>query len=243
MTRRGADGAGRLASPAPCGRCSSTGIGCLPVVDGDRLVGLLSETDCLRLLARLLAGRRARRARSAAGMTQRCAAAGVPYDPAMSEPAAGARGSDPHRRGRGRRARQPRPRCCARKATTSWPTADGAAAIAALGTRDFDVVLSDLRMPGADGLTVLRHAREIAPQTLVLLMTAHATVDTAVEALRGGAQDYLLKPVIFDDLLHKIDGAASSTGSSPGSASSCAARSSASGTSRTWSASRRRCAR
>jgi DNA-binding NtrC family response regulator len=83
--------------------------------------------------------------------------------------------------------------------------ASGDAAIAALGTREFDLVLSDLRMPGADGFAVLRHAREIAPQTLVLLMTAHATVETAVEALRGGAQDYLLKPVLFDDLLHKLE--------------------------------------
>jgi DNA-binding NtrC family response regulator len=80
----------------------------------------------------------------------------------------------------------------------------GDAAVSALAERDFDVVISDLRMPGADGLTVLRTARELAPQTLVLLMTAHATVDTAVAALRGGAQDYLLKPVIFDELLHKL---------------------------------------
>jgi len=82
--------------------------------------------------------------------------------------------------------------------------ADGAAAMRALDTREFDVVISDLRMPGADGLSVLRHTREVAPQTLVLLMTAHATVDTAVDALRGGAQDYLLKPVVLDDLLHKV---------------------------------------
>jgi two-component system response regulator PilR (NtrC family) len=83
-------------------------------------------------------------------------------------------------------------------------TADGGAAVDALGRREFDVVISDVRMPGADGLAVLRRAREIAPQTLVLLMTAHATVETAVAALRGGAQDYLLKPVIFEDLLHKL---------------------------------------
>ena len=81
---------------------------------------------------------------------------------------------------------------------------DGTAAIAALGEREFDVILSDLRMPGADGLAVLHHAHEVAPQTLVLLMTAHATVESAVEALRAGAQDYLLKPVLFDDLLHKV---------------------------------------
>ena len=82
---------------------------------------------------------------------------------------------------------------------------DGTAACTALETREFDIVLSDVRMPGADGLTVLQRAREVAPQTLVLLMTAHATVETAVEALRRGAQDYLLKPVIFEDLLHKIE--------------------------------------
>lgn len=83
--------------------------------------------------------------------------------------------------------------------------ADGTEALRALEEREFDLVLSDIRMPGADGLEVLQRTREIAPQTLVLLMTAHATVETAVEAIRRGAQDYLLKPIIFDDLLHKID--------------------------------------
>ncbi|GIW45078.1 MAG: sigma-54-dependent Fis family transcriptional regulator [Candidatus Binatia bacterium] len=82
---------------------------------------------------------------------------------------------------------------------------DGTAALRALEDSEFDLILSDIRMPGADGLEVLRRSREIAPQTLVLLMTAHATVETAVEAIRRGAQDYLLKPIIFDDLLHKID--------------------------------------
>jgi len=83
--------------------------------------------------------------------------------------------------------------------------ADGSAAIAALDSKEFDLVFSDLRMPGADGMAVLRRAREVAPQTLVILMTAHATVETAVEALRRGAQDYLLKPILFEDVLHKID--------------------------------------
>src|SRR5690349_4352134 len=82
---------------------------------------------------------------------------------------------------------------------------DGTAALEAIEGHEFDLVLSDLRMPGADGLTVLRRVREVSPQTLVLLMTAHATVDTAIEALQRGAQDYLLKPLIFEDVLHKID--------------------------------------
>jgi two-component system response regulator PilR (NtrC family) len=82
--------------------------------------------------------------------------------------------------------------------------ADGAAALAALETNDFSAIVTDLRMPGADGLSVLQRAREISPQTIVILMTAHASIETAVEALRQGAMDYVLKPVIFDDLLGKI---------------------------------------
>jgi two-component system response regulator PilR (NtrC family) len=82
--------------------------------------------------------------------------------------------------------------------------ADGATALDALEANDFSIVVTDLRMPGADGLTVLQRAREVSPQTIVILMTAHASIDTAVEALRQGAMDYVLKPIIFDDLLAKI---------------------------------------
>ena len=53
-------------------------------------------------------------------------------------------------------------------------------------------------------MTLLKHVREVSPQTLVVLMTAHASVETAVEAIRVGAQDYLLKPLIFEDVLRKI---------------------------------------
>src|SRR5436190_17745206 len=56
--------------------------------------------------------------------------------------------------------------------------ADGLEALAALGDKTYDVVITDLRMPGADGLAVLRRVREIAPQTLVLLITAYASVET-----------------------------------------------------------------
>ena len=81
---------------------------------------------------------------------------------------------------------------------------DGSAALAALDTNDFAVVITDLRMPGADGLAVLRKLREVAPQTVPLVMTAHGSVESAVEALRAGAADYILKPVVFDDVLAKI---------------------------------------
>jgi len=82
--------------------------------------------------------------------------------------------------------------------------ADGKAGIELVDQHDLDLVLTDLAMPGADGIAVLRHIRDVSPQTLVILMTAHATVDTAVEAIRLGAQDYLLKPLIFEDVLRKV---------------------------------------
>src|SRR5262245_45031352 len=58
-----------------------------------------------------------------------------------------------------------------------------------------DLVLTDLRLPGLDGLSVLREIKKTAPRTLVVLMTAHGSQQTAVEALREGAYDYLTKPV------------------------------------------------
>jgi DNA-binding NtrC family response regulator len=82
--------------------------------------------------------------------------------------------------------------------------ADGTEGIAMVNQHDLDVVLTDLMMPGADGLAVLKHIREFSPQTLVILMTAHASVETAIEAIRAGAQDYLLKPLVFEEVLRKI---------------------------------------
>ncbi|HWH79740.1 MAG TPA: sigma-54 dependent transcriptional regulator [Candidatus Binatus sp.] len=82
--------------------------------------------------------------------------------------------------------------------------ANGNDGIAKINQLDLDVVLTDLMMPGADGLAVLKHIREFSPQTLVILMTAHASVETAIEAIHAGAQDYLLKPLVFEDVLRKI---------------------------------------
>lgn len=82
---------------------------------------------------------------------------------------------------------------------------DGDSAKDLISKLDLDVVLTDLMMPGADGIDVLKHARNVSPQTLIMLMTGHASVETAVEALRLGAQDYLLKPLIFEDVLRKVE--------------------------------------
>ncbi len=85
-----------------------------------------------------------------------------------------------------------------------YEAADGTAAIHILDEIDVDVVLSDIKMPGADGIAILKKVRETHPQTMVILMTAYSSVETVVEALRLGAQDYLLKPLLLEDVLNKI---------------------------------------
>ncbi len=84
-------------------------------------------------------------------------------------------------------------------------TADsGEAAMAALSVNQFDVVLSDIKMPGMSGLDVLVKVKEKNPETEVLLMTAYADTQTAVQAMKNGAYDYIIKPFEIDDLRNKI---------------------------------------
>jgi DNA-binding NtrC family response regulator len=80
----------------------------------------------------------------------------------------------------------------------------GRAALAELDVRTFDLVITDLRLPDVDGLTVLDHVRETSPESVTLIMTAYASVDSAVEALRRGAHDYVLKPLSLADLERKV---------------------------------------
>jgi len=84
------------------------------------------------------------------------------------------------------------------------PAADGKAAYDLVLSRPVDLVVTDVRMPGMDGVTLLGHVRQVAPETPVIVVTAYGTVESAVAAMRLGARDYLLKPVQFDDLLLKV---------------------------------------
>jgi len=69
----------------------------------------------------------------------------------------------------------------------------------------FDVVLLDIRMPGGmDGIDTLRAIRRLQPDVEVILLTGHASVETSIEGMKQGAFDYLLKPIRFEELLHKI---------------------------------------
>jgi len=78
---------------------------------------------------------------------------------------------------------------------------DGEAAIALLEEQEVDLVLTDLRMRGRDGLAVLATARKLWPETEVIVITGYASVDSAVEAMRKGAYHYLAKPVKIDEML------------------------------------------
>jgi putative two-component system response regulator len=81
----------------------------------------------------------------------------------------------------------------------------GSEALDLLKQGSFNLVLTDLKMQEVDGLEVLRQAREIAPQAVVLILTGYASVESAIEALREGAHDYLVKPCSADELRLKIE--------------------------------------
>src|SRR2546426_3042470 len=78
---------------------------------------------------------------------------------------------------------------------------DGTAALAEAQTQPFDLILLDVRMPGLDGLTLLKQIREGRADAQVVIMTAHGTMETAIQAMQQGAYDYLAKPFDLDEAL------------------------------------------
>ncbi len=81
---------------------------------------------------------------------------------------------------------------------------DGEEAIQKIGKQKFDVVFCDLRMPKLDGLKVLEKVEEISAETFFIVITAYGSMETTLEALKKGAYDYVVKPLIFDDVLLKL---------------------------------------
>jgi DNA-binding NtrC family response regulator len=79
-------------------------------------------------------------------------------------------------------------------------SSDGRNAIALCRQKRFDLIITDLMMPGTNGLEVLREARKIDPDTLVILITGFASLETAVQAIREGAYDYITKPFKLDEI-------------------------------------------
>ena len=78
---------------------------------------------------------------------------------------------------------------------------DGQRALEKFKNGSFDAVLTDYRMPGMDGMQLLREVRRLQPEAVVVIMTAYGTVGTAVAAMKEGAYDYLTKPIDLDELL------------------------------------------
>lgn len=81
----------------------------------------------------------------------------------------------------------------------------GAEALEKLRTQDVHVVILDVKMPGMDGIETLRAIKKAYPLVEVIMLTGHATVESAVEGLKSGATDYLMKPTDVEDLILKAE--------------------------------------
>jgi CheY-like chemotaxis protein len=77
---------------------------------------------------------------------------------------------------------------------------DGATAIQRCRQEKYDLIITDLMMPGASGLDVLKESRKLFPETLVILITGFASLESAVQAIRAGAYDYIAKPFKLDEI-------------------------------------------
>lgn len=84
---------------------------------------------------------------------------------------------------------------------------NGESAIKALENENFDVVVLDLKMPGMNGIATLKEIKNLGLFTETLILTGHGSIDSAVEAIRLGAYDFLSKPCEIDELVEKIEGA------------------------------------
>ncbi|MCF8067512.1 MAG: response regulator [Desulfobacterales bacterium] len=84
---------------------------------------------------------------------------------------------------------------------------DGDTAIKLVSDQDFDVIVLDVLMPGKDGIETLKEIKTIEPLIHVIMLTGNATVETAINGMKLGAYDYLMKPTETEDLVEKITNA------------------------------------
>ncbi|MBW8011724.1 MAG: response regulator transcription factor [Chloroflexi bacterium] len=92
--------------------------------------------------------------------------------------------------------------------------ASGKEAVEVLNNDEFDMMLLDLKMPGMSGLEVLDQAVQITPNTKIIMLTAHGSLESAIEALRQGAHDYILKPAAPNDIIASVERGISSSSES-----------------------------
>jgi len=82
---------------------------------------------------------------------------------------------------------------------------NGIDAIALVREQPFDILITDLKMPGEDGFAVLRAARNVCPDMKAIMITGYGTMENAVEAMRLGARDFIAKPFKISELQRKVD--------------------------------------
>ena len=87
------------------------------------------------------------------------------------------------------------------------PAYSGRECLETLAKTSIDVVILDIKMPGMDGIETLKEIKKRFPLVEVIMLTGHGTTETAVDGMRLGAFDYLLKPADFSELLEKLEGA------------------------------------
>ena len=82
---------------------------------------------------------------------------------------------------------------------------DGVESLNLLKQEDFDLILTDIRMPNMDGVELLKNVRKINPEIIVIVMTAYGSIENAVECMKLGATDYVTKPFSMDEIQVKIE--------------------------------------
>ena len=92
-----------------------------------------------------------------------------------------------------------------------WPDADisyaygGLTGVQMVEAQPYDIVILDLKMPGMDGIATLTSMKNLGLKTKTLILTGHATINTALKAVKLGAEDYITKPCELDELVEKIE--------------------------------------
>ncbi len=92
-----------------------------------------------------------------------------------------------------------------RKGFEACAVEGGEKALNLLQTQSFDLVITDMKMPGLTGMDILKYVKEISPRTLVIVVTAFGTIENAVEAMKSGAFHYLIKPFSLESLMTNIE--------------------------------------
>jgi len=92
-----------------------------------------------------------------------------------------------------------------RKGYEVWTAPSGEKALEIMAAHNIHVVVLDVKMPGMDGNETLKYIKEMYPLTEVIMLTGHATVDSAIDGLKSGAWDYLMKPADVEQIIEKAE--------------------------------------